>query len=142
MISSRLRPAVLGLVAALAAALAVSAPAAAPPVPSSMSSLGDSITRGFNACGWYVDCTSRSWSTGGSVNSHYTRIRALQPAITGRNFNDARTGARMADLNGQAQTAVARGVQYVTILVGANDACRSTEGSMTPVTPFETQFRE
>lgn len=142
MLSSRRRPAVLALIAALAAALAGAAPAAAPPVPSSMSSLGDSITRGFNACGWYVDCPSRAWSTGGSVNSHYTRIQALQPAITGRNFNDARTGATMADLNGQAQTAVARGVQYVTVLVGANDACRSTEASMTPVATFETRFRE
>jgi lysophospholipase L1-like esterase len=142
MLASRRRPAVLGLVAALAAALATAAPAAAPPVPTSMSALGDSITRGFNACGWYVDCPSRSWSTGGSVTSHYTRIRAIQPAITGRNFNDARTGARMVDLNGQAQTAVSRGVNYVTILVGANDACRSSEAAMTPVATFEAQFRQ
>jgi lysophospholipase L1-like esterase len=143
MIRSRRRPSVLGLLAAalVAAALATAAPAAAPPAPTSMSSLGDSITRGFNVCGWYVDCPSRSWSTGGSVNSHYVRIRGVQPAITGRNFNDADTGARMADLNGQAQTAVARGVQYVTILIGANDACRSSEAAMTPVATFETQFR-
>lgn len=60
-----------------------------------MSSLGDSITRGFNACGWYVDCTSRSFSTGddSSVNSHYLRLRATNPAINGRNYNESATGA-------------------------------------------------
>lgn len=115
---------------------------AAPPIPSSMSSLGDSITRGFNACGWYVDCTARSWSTGdyASVNSHYLRIKAKNSAITGNNFNDAKTGAKMVDLNGQATTAGNRGVQYVTILMGANDACTSTEAGMTPVSTFRSQL--
>ena len=61
-----------GLVSLLAAAaltagvLAVGSPAQADPgpPPSSMASMGDSITRGFNACGFYFDCTSRSFSTG------------------------------------------------------------------------------
>lgn len=128
------------LIAAVAAIATVAGNAhAAPPIPSSMSSLGDSITRAFNACGWFYDCTARSWSTGdyGSVNSHYLRIRAKNPAIT--RFNDARSGARMSDLNGQAQTAVSRGVQYVTILMGANDACTSSEASMTPVATYRAQ---
>src|SRR5438552_2737741 len=90
--------------------------------PSSMDGLGDSITRGFNACGWFFDCTTRSWSTGtyGPVNSHYLRILAKNKAIQGKNFNDAQTGATMANLNTQAQSAVKRGVEYVTILMGAN----------------------
>lgn len=115
---------------------------AIPPIPSSMSSLGDSITRGFNACGWFVDCTDRSWSTGGysSVNSHYLRIKSKNAAITGYNFNDAQSGAKMIDLNGQAQAAVNRGVQYVTILMGANDACTSDEASMTPVSTYRAQL--
>lgn len=115
---------------------------AIPPIPSSMSSLGDSITRGFNACGWYVDCADRSWSTGGyaSVNSHYLRIRAKNSVINGRNYNDARSGAKMTDLNGQAQAAVNRGVQYVTILMGANDACTSSESTMTPVATYRAQL--
>jgi lysophospholipase L1-like esterase len=115
---------------------------AIPPIPNSMASLGDSITRGFNACGWYVDCTSRSWSTGdyGSVNSHYLRIKAKNAAITGNNRNDARSGAKMTDLNGQAQTAVSQGVQYVTILMGANDACTSSESTMTSVTTYRSQL--
>jgi lysophospholipase L1-like esterase len=123
--------------------LAAGGPASAlPPIPGSMSSLGDSITRGFNACGWFVDCTARSWSTGdyASVNSHYLRILSKNSAISGHNYNDAKTGAKMADLNGQAQTAVSRGVQYVTILMGANDACTSSESTMTPVATYRSQL--
>jgi lysophospholipase L1-like esterase len=134
----------LVLATALVIALPSAAGAATLPVPSSMSSLGDSITRGFNACGWYFDCTSRSWSTGsaGNVSSHYLRIRAKNFRMWFHNYNDARSGAEMADLDGQARTAVGRGVQYVTILMGANDACSSTEAGMTPVATFEAQFEQ
>ena len=123
-------------------ALLPSSAGAVPPIPSKMASLGDSITRGFNACGWYTDCTSRSWSTGdyASVNSHYLRIKAKNSAITGNNLNDARSGAKEADLNGQAQTAVSQGVGYVTILMGANDACTSSESTMTSVTTYRSQL--
>jgi len=112
------------------------------PIPSSLSSVGDSITTAFNACGFYVDCTSRSWSTGnyGTVSSHYLRIKGKNPAITGRNFNDARSGAKIAELNAQVTTAGNRGVDYVTILIGANDACTSAESTMTPVATFRSQL--
>jgi lysophospholipase L1-like esterase len=118
-------------------ALAVSVPA-----PSSMASLGDSITRGFNACGFYVDCTSRSFSTGSesAINSHYLRIRAINPAIDGHNHNDAQSGAVSADLATQASTAVGQGVEYVTVLIGANDACASSEAGMTSVATFRTRI--
>ncbi|WBB69708.1 SGNH/GDSL hydrolase family protein [Micromonospora sp. WMMD812] len=129
---------------ALLPALLPAAPAAADPgpPPSAMASLGDSITRGFNACGWYVDCTSRSFSTGdnSAVNSHYLRIRAVNPAIAGRNHNDARSGAKSADMYGQAGTAVGQGVGYVTILIGANDACTSAESGMTPVGTYRANI--
>jgi len=103
-----------------------------------MASMGDSITRGFNASGWFSDWPSRSFSTGTTtgVNSHYRRILAKNPAISGRNFNDAVSGANAADMPGQATTVVGRGVQYVTILIGANDACTSSEATMTPVATF------
>ena len=138
----RLRSVVVAGLAAAALLASSGTASALPPVPSSMSSLGDSITKGFNACGWYSDCADRSWSTGGytSVNSHYLRIRAKNGAINGRNFNDARTGAKMADLNAQAQAAVSRGVDYVTILMGANDACTSTEAGMTSVATYRAQL--
>jgi lysophospholipase L1-like esterase len=131
---------ILGLVAAPAWA-------AKPPkdtgvaVPSSMASLGDSITRGFNACGWFYDCTSRSWSTGSGngVNSHFERLRATDSTMQ-RAYNEARTGARVSELPGQASDAVARGAGYVTILIGANDACTSTEAGMTTVEAFTADF--
>ncbi|MGH3731710.1 MAG: SGNH/GDSL hydrolase family protein [Micromonosporaceae bacterium] len=136
----------LSALSAVAAMLFVAAPAQAEPttqaIPNSMASLGDSITRGFNACGWYSDCTSRSFSTGSDsgVNSHYRRILAKNPAINGRNYNDARTGAKASDVAGQAGTAVSQGAQYVTILIGANDACTSSESTMTSVSTFRSQI--
>lgn len=132
------------IAAGLLAVLVGAGPAAADagPPPSRMASMGDSITRGFNACGWFFDCTSRSFSTGttSSVNSHYLRIRAKNPAINGNNFNDARSGARAADMAGQAQTAVGQNVQYVTMLIGANDACTSSESTMTSPATFRSQI--
>lgn len=137
----------LPLTAAAAAVLGLASPAVAAtadagPPPNSMASLGDSITRGFDACGFFVDCTSRSWSTGDNsgVNSHYLRIRAVNPAINGHNNNDARTGAVAADMAGQAQTAVGQGVGYLTVLIGANDACKDSEAQMTPVATFRGQI--
>ena len=43
------------------------AQAAAGPPPNSIASMGDSISRGFNACGWYVDCTHRHPNTSGQA---------------------------------------------------------------------------
>ncbi|WP_433242759.1 GDSL-type esterase/lipase family protein [Streptosporangium sp. CA-135522] len=109
--------------------------------PRAMASMGDSITRGFNACGFYLDCPSRSWSTGtdSGVNSHYRRLLADNPSLVAH--NDARSGAKIADMAGQAQQAVSQGVDYVTILIGANDACTSSEATMTSVADFEARFR-
>jgi lysophospholipase L1-like esterase len=134
----------LTLVAAAVAALAF-AGASAAAYPSSMASTGDSITRAFNDCFFpFVDCPSASWSTGTNttVNSHYRRILAANPAIAGRNYNFAVTGADMADLNGQAQRVVTQSVEYVTILMGANDVCASSEAGMTPVATFRAQFQQ
>ncbi|HCT80212.1 MAG TPA: GDSL family lipase [Micromonosporaceae bacterium] len=129
----------LGLVVSLMPATPA---AAAAPIPSSMASMGDSITRGFNASGWYSDWPSRSFSTGttSSVNSHYSRILSKNSAISGKNYNDARSGAKATDMLGQANTVAGRNVQYVTILIGANDACTSSEGAMTSVTTFRSQI--
>jgi lysophospholipase L1-like esterase len=133
----------LALLMTAVTAVTVPVPATATPVPDSMASLGDSMTRGFNACGWYLDCVSRSWSTGsyGPVNSHYLRIVAANPVMSGHAHNDARSGARVSDLNRQAQLAVSQNVEYVTILIGANDACTSAESTMTTVDAFESRLR-
>jgi lysophospholipase L1-like esterase len=134
--------AILASLTALVLLAASPATAATTPPPNSMASMGDSITRGFNACGWYVDCTSRSFSTGdySTVNSHYLRIGAVNANIQGRNYNDARSGAKSADMYGQAGTAVGQGVEYVTILIGANDACTSSESTMTSVTTYRANI--
>jgi lysophospholipase L1-like esterase len=127
--------------------LAVAPGAAAEPAvtgyPDSMASTGDSITRAFNTCTLpFIDCVRNSWATGTStaVNSHYLRILSANPAISGRNHNDAVSGAEMSELQAQAQRAVGQGVEYVTILMGANDACASSEAGMTPVATYRAQF--
>ena len=110
--------------------------------PTSIASLGDSITRGFNAGGWYSDWPSRSWSTGSdsAVTSHYTRLAKLNRKKSVSAWNDADTGAKMAALPGQATQARSQGARYVTILMGANDACTSTEAGMTSVSDFGADF--
>lgn len=117
-----------------------------PPLPSTMASIGDSITRAADVCCWYGDHPANSWSTGGAswdgVNSLYERLRALNPAIAGRNHNDAVSGAKMAGGPAQAERAVTQQAQFVTILLGANDLCTSSPASMTPVDTFRAQLRQ
>jgi lysophospholipase L1-like esterase len=134
---------------ALAAALIAVDPAAADPAkvgyPSSIASTGDSITRAFNTCSFpFVDCPANSWSTGTSstVNSQYRRILAQNSLILGRNFNDAKTGARMTGLNSQVTVAVSQNADYVTVLMGANDVCTSSEATMTPVATLRAQLQQ
>src|SRR3954469_303336 len=44
--------------------------------PASLAALGDSITRGFDACGLLADCPAASWATGrrADVDSLATRL--------------------------------------------------------------------
>ena len=130
--------------AALLAMPATPAGAATPRLPGSIAALGDSITRAFDVCCFYGDHPGSSWSTGtsglDSIQSHYERLRALNPAIGGHQFNDAVTGAKMSAGPGQAASAVSQGAQYVTILLGANDLCTSSVATMTPTATFRSQF--
>ena len=134
------------LLLGLAIAVLAQAPgaAASPPLPTSMAAIGDSITRATDVCCWYGDHPRHSWSTGGwpfdSIRSHYERLLTLTPSIYGRNYNDARSGAKMRDAPGQAQVAVTQGARYVTILMGANDVCTSSIATMTSVSDFRAQF--
>jgi lysophospholipase L1-like esterase len=137
------------LVGTLAAVvlLGLSRPAAAQtvPYPDSMAATGDSITRAFNsgAVPW-TEAPWNSWSTGSSgyVWSHYRRILAVNPAILLRHFNDARSGAKMAELSRQVTLVNLQHVEYVTVLMGANDACASSEAAMTPVAEFRSQYEQ
>ncbi len=141
---SRVRMALLALLAALLAISSLGlASARATTYPNSMDALGDSITRAFNTCSFpFTDCPENSWATGtnSKVESYYLRLLALNPGISGHNYNDAVSGAKMTELNGQAEKAVSRKVELVGILMGANDACTSSLSTMTPVATYQSQF--
>ena len=115
---------------------------AATTFPNSIASTGDSITRAYNTGSAFADNPASSWSTGttAAVNSHYLRILAKNSGISGHAFNDAKTGAVMANLDGQLTTAAGQHVDYVTILMGANDACTSSVATMTQAATFGSQF--
>ena len=112
-----------------------------PGLPSTMAALGDSVTAGFGSCAVFVACSRNSWSTGGSdaVDSHYQRLLEDNPKVKGRARNFAVPGARAADLRGQALSAVDSRAQYVTVLIGANDACTGDVDDMTSVRTFRSQ---
>ena len=115
-----------------------SSPAGRGDLPASMAALGDSITAGFGTCLLLATCPRNSWSSGDGtlVSSHYKRLAAANPAMHGHQHNYAVDGAVVADLAGQASQAVRAGAQYVTILIGANDACARDIDAMTSTTAF------
>ena len=103
-----------------------------------MAALGDSITQAIMTCSSLTSCAANSWSTGStaSVNSHYLRLKAAgAKKLAG--YNNAVSGALSGALNAQAQRAVSQQAQYVTIEIGANDACTSTATAMTAPETFK-----
>ena len=110
--------------------------------PESIAAVGDSITRGFDACAILSDCPEVSWATGSSAEVDSLAVRLLGTKAAGRSWNYAVTGARMADLTGQVTRAAARKPELVTVMAGANDACRTTTDAMTPVADFRAQFED
>jgi lysophospholipase L1-like esterase len=142
--------ATLGTATSASAGTAGNAPAAvaaapAPPLPDSIAAIGDSITQAVDVCCFYGNWPGHSWSTGhvpfDGIASHYERIRAQNPAIRGHRWNNAVSGAQMADAPGQARATVGQGAEYVTILMGANDLC-GWDGTLTPTATFRAQFTE
>ena len=117
----------------------------APPLPDSMAAIGDSITQAVDVCCFFGNWPGHSWSTGNvpldGIASHYERLRAQNPAIRGHRWNNAVSGAQMADAPGQARSTVGQGAEYVTILMGANDLC-GWDGTLTSTATFRTQFTE
>ncbi|MET8504079.1 SGNH/GDSL hydrolase family protein [Streptomyces sp. NPDC004787] len=109
--------------------------------PGSLAAVGDSITRAFDACTVLADCPEASWATGTDAGVNSLALRLLGPAgAAGRSWNLARTGARMAELPEQMTAAAARRPELVTVMMGANDACRATPAEMTPVAAFRASF--
>ena len=76
--------------------------------------------------------------TPSSVASHASRLRA-QGAAALVALNDSVAGSKAANLLAQAQLAVTQKADYVTVQIGANDACTSTVAGMTPTATFEGQ---
>ncbi|HEX3540409.1 MAG TPA: GDSL-type esterase/lipase family protein [Acidimicrobiales bacterium] len=113
-------------------------------LPRSMASAGDSITRAFDVDPAHLlqDAPAESWSTGTdpAVRSQYERIAAAAPAIAGHVFNVAQSGAKMDALASQLRAAGADKVDYLTVLMGANDLCTPTVATMTPAATFQAQF--
>lgn len=136
----------LALGVCLVGALLATTASAAPTYPSSIDALGGSFTRGFNTdCpdAW-TDCPDNSWATGTNpaVDSIYRRLLALNPGLRDNNANDAESGSTMADLDGQAQSAVRRDAELVLIATGTNDACGGRTGAMTEVSVFRDEFTQ
>nr|BFE62046.1 hypothetical protein GCM10020063_065720 [Dactylosporangium thailandense] len=103
-----------------------------------MAALGDSISNGFASCLAPSPCPRNSWATGDGtkVNSHYKRLLKDDPGLKGGNHNYATANARADALAGQAAEAVRVSPRYVTILIGADDACRGRLADMTPADEF------
>jgi lysophospholipase L1-like esterase len=117
------------------------------PLPASMASAGDSVTRAFDldVSHLFQDSPTESWSTGSdpAVGSHYDRILAAAsggPPLGPHAFNDADSGAKMSALAPQLALAARQRVEYVTVLMGANDLCTSSVATMTPTAAFGAQF--
>ncbi|MEN8655099.1 SGNH/GDSL hydrolase family protein [Streptomyces sp. 21So2-11] len=113
--------------------------------PASIAAVGDSITRGFDACTVLEDCPEVSWATGSdakvrSLASRLLGARNGAQSGTARSWNHAKSGARIAELPAQMTRAVATKPELVTVMVGANDACRDTVSHMTSVADFRTSF--
>ncbi|WP_017239147.1 SGNH/GDSL hydrolase family protein [Streptomyces sp. SS] len=109
--------------------------------PASVAAVGDSVTRAFDACSVLADCPEVSWATGTDAAVNSLALRLLGPAkVATHSWNLARTGARMAELPEQMAGAAAEKPELVTVMMGANDACRPTPGLMTPVADFRASF--
>ncbi|MEU7032805.1 SGNH/GDSL hydrolase family protein [Streptomyces sp. NPDC046237] len=109
--------------------------------PASLAAVGDSITRAFDACSVLADCPEVSWATGTDTGVNSLALRLLgAERVTDSSWNLARTGARMAELPQQMARAGARKPELVTVMMGANDACRDRVELMTPVEEFRADF--
>lgn len=112
--------------------------------PGSVAVLGDSISAGTGTSGLpSTEQPTNSWATGtnASVLSIYQRLLAINPAISGKNYNQASNGKRMEDANDQAN-AMPTDTQLVLMQMGGNDLCRDTPEQMPSVAQYRAWFAE
>lgn len=106
-----------------------------------MAAVGDSITRGFDACSVLADCPEVSWATGTDSQVRSLAVRLLgESGAASHSWNLAETGARIAQLPEQMALAAKERPDLVTVMIGANDACRDSARYMTPVADFRASF--
>ncbi|MEU7076695.1 SGNH/GDSL hydrolase family protein [[Kitasatospora] papulosa] len=109
--------------------------------PASVAAVGDSITRGFDACSVLADCPEVSWATGTDAGVRSLAVRLLGPSkAASHSWNHAVSGARMAQLPEQMALAAQERPELLTVMIGANDACRDSVDLMTPVADFRASF--
>ena len=99
--------------------------------------MGDSLSRGFNACAHVGDCPEASWAGGTDprVDSLAERVGdAVGGPVSVRSV--ARSGSTAADLPRQAALAIDARPDLITLLSGANDVCRATVDEMTPTAEY------
>ncbi|MFD9754396.1 SGNH/GDSL hydrolase family protein [[Kitasatospora] papulosa] len=109
--------------------------------PASVAAVGDSITRGFDACSVLADCPEASWATGTDAGVRSLAVRLLGPSkAASHSWNHAVSGARMAQLPEQMALAAEERPELLTVMIGANDACRDAVDLMTPVADFRASF--
>ncbi|MFF2408129.1 SGNH/GDSL hydrolase family protein [Streptomyces sp. NPDC058092] len=109
--------------------------------PGSVAAVGDSITRGFDACSVLADCPEASWATGTDREVRSLAVRLLgESGAAARSWNHAETGARIAQLPEQMALAAKKKPDLVTVMIGANDACRDSVRLMTPEADFRASF--
>lgn len=111
------------------------------PRPRSVAAVGDSITRGFDACSVLADCPEVSWATGTDDAVRSLAVRLLGPSrAADHSWNHAVSGSRMVQLPEQMALAAKERPELVTVMTGANDACRDSVRLMTPVADFRASF--
>jgi lysophospholipase L1-like esterase len=99
--------------------------------------MGDSLSRGYNACAHFGDCTSVSWA--GGTDSRVDSVASRLAARTGGPVtvkNVAKSGATVSDLATQVPAAAAADPDLVTVLIGANDVCRASLDDMTTIEDY------
>lgn len=135
----RIRAALAAALAAMSLLLALASGASAA-YPTKMTSLGDSITRAFQTCPTaFTDCPENSWSTGTSTKVKSIFLRIKEHNASAAATNRAVTGAKVASLNKEATEAVSDKAEFVTILIGSNDACANPP---TTQAAFKASFQE
>lgn len=102
-----------------------------------LATVGDSISIGVNVRLAGPDA-AMNWSTGTdpAVKSIRQRIESISgQTVTG--YHAARAGAASSTVVAQTNSAIASGADTVTMLMGANDACRPSVSMMTPVATYQ-----